>query len=225
MFSMNDAFHVKLNLPRREENMNIKHLLRSALAAVALLVPAAAYAGGIQYVYASGGFTYTGPNVPPGPPGTLSGFELVNITDLSGNAIALNPPFTPFPHIPVLTNGPFKLSVTTSLGIVSGSLTDKLGATLFKFTGGTITVFQTAGNNAVFTVDGIHYSNVASQLDHPQYLPNGSVGSFTGSTTAWNGTTGKFNGNFSAGTPELGSSVAMATMLLGAGFLGFRKRR
>ncbi|WP_075162837.1 hypothetical protein [Chthonomonas calidirosea] len=77
-------------------------------------------------------------------------------------------------------------------------------------------------------MSNITYSNVAPQLNQPQYLRNGSKGSFTGSTTSWNGGgkgQGKFNGQFSANTPELGSSVVMATMLVGAGFLGFRKRR
>jgi hypothetical protein len=206
--------------------MNLKHLIRSALAAVALLAPAIAYAGGIQYIYVSGGFTYNGPNVPPGPPGSLHGTEYVNITDLSGNPITLVPPYTPFSPISPNNNGAFRLDVNTVGGIVSGSLTDKTGATLFDFTGGHITIFQTAGNNAAFAVNGIHYSNVVSQLAHSQFIPNNSSGSFTGSAAGtWSSPSGHFNGQFSASTPELGSSVAMATMLLGAGFLGFRKRR
>ncbi|WP_156415825.1 hypothetical protein [Chthonomonas calidirosea] len=91
---------------------------------------------------------------------------------------------------------------------------------------GTVTVFQAPGNNATFIVRNITYSNVAPQLNKPQYLLNGSKGSFTGSAAGtWSAPSGKFNGQFSATTPELGSSVAMATMLVGAGFLGFRKRR
>ncbi|CEK16035.1 hypothetical protein [Chthonomonas calidirosea] len=95
--------------------------------------------------------------------------------------------------------------------------------TMFKFSNGTMSIFSTSGNNATFAVTGIKYYYVDPSF--LPYMPLNSSGSFTGSTTAWNGTKGKFNGQFNVSTPELGSSVAMATMLVGAGFLGFRKRR
>jgi len=188
--------------------MQIKKWFVGAMAGVALLAPSLALAGtsGIQYIYVSGAFTYSG--------GALNGTEKVKLTDLSSSP--LNPG----------SGGPYTLKVTTTGGIVSGSLKDSSNSLMFSFTNGSLSIFATAGNNAVFAVSNVKYTTPNALLNI-HYLPSGSIGSFTGSTTAWNGVKGqgKFNGQFSANTPELGSSVAMATMLLGAGFLGFRKRR
>src|SRR5579875_2462326 len=138
--------------------------------------------------------------------------------------LSLSEPLT-IPPV-VVTFSVYTLKVTTTGGIVSGSLKDSSNSLMFSFTNGSLSIFATAGNNAVFAVSNVKYTTPNALLNI-HYLPSGSIGSFTGSTTAWNGVKGqgKFNGQFSANTPELGSSVAMATMLLGAGFLGFRKRR
>lgn len=106
---------------------------------------------------------------------------------------------------------------------IQGDLKDSANNLMFHFSNGTMSIFQTSGNNATFAVTGIKYSSIDPSIQ--KYIPQNSSGSFTGSTTSWNGTMGAFNGQFNANTPELGSSVAMATMLVGAGFLGFRKRR
>jgi len=172
-----------------------------------LLAPGLAQAKGLQYVYVSGNFAVTSTSI--------NGTETVTLTDLSANPISPGA-------------GPnYTLSVTGSgAGNIHGSLLDSAMNKMFDFSGGTVSIFSTSGNNAVFTVTGIKYTNAWTGTNPiTSYIPNNSSGSFTGSTTAWNGTQGNFNGQFSASTPELGSSAAMATMLLGAGFLGFRKRR
>jgi hypothetical protein len=185
---------------------SIKWFVGAAMGAL-LLAPGLAQANGIQYVYVSGNFAVTS--------NSISGTESVKLTDTSANSISPGA-------------GPnYTLTVAgAGAGNIHGSLLDSASNTMFDFSGGTVSIFNTNGSNAVFTVSGIHYTNVWNGVNPiTPYIPNNSSGSFTGSTTAWNGTTGKFNGSFSASTPELGSSVAMATMLLGAGFLGFRKRR
>lgn len=172
----------------------------------ALFAPLASSAGSIQYVYVSGSFSYTA--------GVLSGAEGVKVRDSIGNPIGAYP-----------DAHNYQLSVNTAMGLVSGSLQDlTTSTTLFNFSNGTISAFLAPGSTAVFAVTKIKYSSVDAPLV-AQGILNNSIGSFTGSTTAWKGSSGKFNGQFSAVTPELGSSVAMASMLLGAGFLGFFRRR
>jgi hypothetical protein len=192
----------------RESTMRpIKWFVGAAIGAM-LLAPGFAKAD-LQYVYVSGNFAVTS--------NSISGTESVKLTDTNGNSIS--PGAGPIYTLTVAGVG---------AGNIHGSLLDKASNKMFDFSGGTVSIFNTNGSNAVFTVSGIHYTNVWNVVNmNPitSYIPLNSSGSFTGSTTAWNGMTGKFNGQFSASTPELGSSVAMATMLLGAGFLGFRKRR
>jgi len=187
--------------------MKIRKWFIGVAVGAALGLPIAAQAGisGIQYIYVSGAFTYSG--------GALNGTEKVKLADLNSTLL-----------IPG-SGAPYTLKVTTTGGIVKGTLKDNSNSLMFSFTNGSLSIFTTAGNNAVFVVSNVKYTTPNALLNN--YLPSGSVGSFTGSTTAWNGVKGqgKFNGQFSANTPELGSSVAMATMLLGAGFLGFRRKR
>jgi len=188
--------------------MKIRKWFIGVAVGATLSVPLVAQAGtsGIQYTHVSGVFNWSAPT-------GLNGTEQVTIQKLNGSTIS---GFT----------GTYTLTVSTlspPTGNVSGSLKNG-GSTLFDFSQGTLSVFAAAGNNAVFAVTVLKYSNVDPGL--VGFIPNNSHGSFTGSTAGtWNGKSGAFNGQFSASTPELGSSVAMATMLLGAGFLGFRKRR
>ncbi|CEK16029.1 hypothetical protein [Chthonomonas calidirosea] len=188
--------------------MKVRKWLFGAAIGVLLSYPFAAQAGisGIQYTHVSNVFNWS-------PASGLNGTEKVTIQHLNGSSIS---GFT----------GTYSLNVQTlspPTSNVSGSL--KNGATtLFDFSQGTLSVFQTAGSNAVFAVTVLKYSNVAPGLQN--LIPNNAYGSFTGSTAGtWNGKAGQFNGQFSANTPELGSSVTMMTMLLGSGFLGLRRKR
>ncbi len=179
----------------------IKWFVGAAIGAM-LLAPGFAKAD-LQYVYVSGNFAVTS--------NSISGTETVNLVAPGGSPT-------------LYTNA--TLQVAGSNGNppgINGVVKDSANNVLFNFSGGQVSSFIVGGKNALFAVTGVKYSSIA--LGIQPYIPLNSSGSFTGSTTAWNGMTGKFNGQFSASTPELGSSVAMATMLLGAGFLGFRKRR
>jgi len=180
----------------------IKWFVGAAIGAM-LLAPGFAKAD-LQYVYVSGNFAVTS--------NSISGTETVNLLAPGGSPT-------------LYTNATLQVAgsnVPNPPGI-NGVVKDSANNVLFNFSGGQVSTFIVGGNNALFAVTGVKYSSIA--LGIQPYIPLNSSGSFTGSTTAWNGMTGKFNGQFSASTPELGSSVAMATMLLGAGFLGFRKRR
>ncbi|CCW36509.1 hypothetical protein CTKA_01370 [Chthonomonas calidirosea] len=184
---------------------SIKWFVGAAIGAL-LLAPGFAKANGIQYLFVSGSFqpTSTGFASPSS--------ELVKLTDLSANPIS--PGAGPNYTLTVSGSGPHG---------IQGDLKDSANNLMFHFSNGTMSIFQTFQNIATFAVSGIKYSSIDPSIQ--SYIPQNSSGTFTGTTTSWNGTMGAFSGQFSASTPELGSSVAMATMLVGAGFLGFRKRR
>ncbi len=190
--------------------MKIRNLSVAAAIAAAALIPAAANAGTttFQYLFQSGKFSYN----------IISGFGGTEIIDLQNandtvnyGTGSLSLSGQPSNLTAILTPGGGSSHFV--LNILSGVWGPAIGKTMSgNFSFGMYSVGQLpgfvnlTGHGGEFTLSSANYQTVG--------------GSHYNGSGAFNGF---INVNGSA-TPELGTSAGMITMLMGAGFMGRRRR-